>query len=242
MQRLLIAHSFNAYSQSLLRALEQDFQVRTCDDGADVPAAIDTFRPDILILQASMPHGTAFSILQDAAFTPKLIIVLTNVVHDQLQRRLLALGVKQVLCMPTVASTVLCLRDILDDLATKRTRLSPEYLTMLHLHILHVPPHLDGYRQLRVGLPMLCRDPRQQMSKQLYPAIAKALDSSDWRAVEHSIRKAICNAWEHRDNVVWNKYFPPGSTGKSACPSNMRFLLRLSEMIRQESQSCTGTG
>ena len=70
--------------------------------------------------------------------------------------------------------------------------------------------------------------------KQLYPDIAKALDISDWRAVEHSIRKAIFSAWQQRDDVVWSKYFPQDRQTQSLPPSNKQFISRLTQMLLDE--------
>ena len=60
---------------------------------------------------------------------------------------------------------------------------------------------------------------------------AKLCGSKDGRAVEHSVRNAICAAWEHRDMAIWRKYFRPGPKGKLTCPSNKEFICRLAEML-----------
>ena len=65
------------------------------------------------------------------------------------------------------------------------------------------------------------------LSKELYPFIASRMQLSDYRAVEHSIRQAIHQGWEHRDPEIWNQYFPDDSK----CPSNKIFLAVLSEFL-----------
>ena len=103
--------------------------------------------------------------------------------------------------------------------------------TMVHLHVLSFLTHLDGYRQLRAGIPIFAANPTLRLSKELYPAIAKQLDIPDARSVEHSIRKAIEAAWHRRNPVVWAKYFPPGPDGNIHCPTNKTFISRLAEML-----------
>lgn len=234
MDRLLIVHSSEIYATSLARRLSGSYDVRICTDGTLACEQIGIFQPDILILHTALPRKDALSILREMPHTPDLILATTNFLNDKQERRLLALGVQQIMLMPTVSSLVLCLDALIEDLRCHGNRRSAEQLTAMHLHILNFKPNLDGYQQLYLGLPMLVADPRQVLSKQLYPAIAQAMDVSDGRAVEHSIRKAIFNAWQVRDDMVWSKYFPPEANGKSPCPSNKLFLLRLVELIRQE--------
>lgn len=233
MDRVLIVHSSQVYASTLARRLGHDFDVRICTDGFLAPAMLDAFTPEILILHTAMPRKDSLSILQQMPYKPRVILVTTNHLDNRQERRLLALGVQQILLMPSVSSVVLCLQSLLSDLQ-QDSLYTTEQLAMMHLHILNFQTHLDGYHQLCVGLPMALQNPRQTLTKQLYPAIARELEVSDWRAVEHSIRKAICNAWQQRDDVVWSKYFPPDTHGKIPCPSNKQFISRLAQMLQQE--------
>ena len=234
MRRLLISHSSEVYALALARRLENEFDVRICCDGAQTPALLDTFQPDILILHTAMPRKDALSILRETPWTPPVIIATTNYLDDRQERRLLSLGVQQLLLMPTVSSVVLCLQTLLSHADQQKGRQDPHQLAAIHLHILNFQTHLDGYHQLCVGLPLCCESPRQPLTKQLYPDIAKALDISDWRAVEHSIRKAIFSAWQQRDDVVWSKYFPQDRQKQSLPPSNKQFISRLTQMLLEE--------
>lgn len=234
MGRLLISHSSEVYALALARRLEQTFDVRICCDGAQAPALLAAFQPDILILHTAMPRKDALSILRETPWIPPVIIATTNYLDDRQEKRLLSLGVQQILLMPTVSAVVLCLQTLLSHMDQREGRQDPMQLAAIHLHILNFQPHLDGYHQLCIGLPLCCENPRQPLTKQLYPAIAKAMDVSDWRSVEHSIRKAIFAAWQQRDDVVWGKYFPPDGQGQSPCPSNKQFISRLTEILLEE--------
>jgi len=234
MRRLLIIHSSEVYALSLARRLGSEFDVRICCDGALAPAMLGAFQPDILILHTAMPRKDSLCILREMPCSPAVIIATTNHQDIRQERRLLSLGVQQTLLMPTVSAVVLCLQSVLSDLDRNSGRQNLRQLAAIHLHVLNFQTHLDGYHQLCVGIPLACENPRQPLTKELYPAIAKALNVSDWRAVEHSVRKAIFAAWQQRDDVVWGKYFPPDSQGRIPCPSNKQFISRLTQMLLEE--------
>ena len=97
----------------------------------------------------------------------------------------------------------------------------------LLLHQLGIPCHRAGFRQLCIAIDQYARTENISLSKELYPFIASRMQLSDYRAVEHSIRQAIHQGWEHRNPEVWNQYFPDDSK----CPSNKVFLAVLSEFL-----------
>lgn len=104
---------------------------------------------------------------------------------------------------------------------------SPGEQTTDMLHELALPIHRRGYSCLCIGIPRFAPDRSQSLSKELYPCIAKYYGYSDWHAVESAIRDVILTAWENRDPVVWEKYFP--NQGK--VPSNKQFIATLAERI-----------
>lgn len=93
---------------------------------------------------------------------------------------------------------------------------------------LGIPTHKNGYEQLLTAIPLYALDRRQSLSKELYPAVAKAFGYRDWKAIEHSIRSVITAAWKHRDPIVWQRYFP----GMHSRPSNKTFLAALADQLR----------
>lgn len=93
---------------------------------------------------------------------------------------------------------------------------------------LGIPTHKNGYEQLLTAVPLYAQDRRQSLSKELYPSVAKAFGYRDWKAIEHSIRSVITAAWNHRDPIVWQRYFP----GTHSQPSNKTFLAVLADRLR----------
>lgn len=95
------------------------------------------------------------------------------------------------------------------------------------LHQLGCPVHRIGFRQLCVAIPMYARGEASAVCKELYPLIARNLGSSDWRAVERSIRCEILDGWKHGNPEMWERFFP----GRNKAPSNKEFICTMAELI-----------
>ena len=96
------------------------------------------------------------------------------------------------------------------------------------LRRLNLPVYLSGYRCLCIAIPIYALDISQTMCSELYPEVAKKLGYIDWRAVEFVIRRVILTAWEHRNQEVWNAYFP----GLTKAPTNKHFIAILAQRIK----------
>lgn len=231
MQRLLIADSSEIYISALESALAGQFDIYTCCDGESALTALQTFRPDILVLNLSLPYKDGITLLQESTFRPPIIVTLTGYISHYVEHSLGELGVDYTMISPSVSSLCLRLMDLTERYNTLPDSMDPQAVTSHHLHLLNIPSHRDGYRQLLVAVPLFAKNPMQFMTKELYPQVAKICGSRDGRAVEHSIRKVIASAWKCRDNAVWRKYFPPGPRGSIPCPSNKEFISRLAELL-----------
>ena len=106
--------------------------------------------------------------------------------------------------------------------------LTKQEQTIQMLHDLNCPVHRIGYRHLSEAIPYFSQSPSQSLSKAVYPKVAERFGSMDCRAVEHSIRSAILDAWQHRDPVMWRIYFPRAER----VPSNKLFISTLAERLR----------
>lgn len=231
MQKLMIADCSESFISALETALADQFHIRSCCDGESARELLERFQPDILVLNLSLPYTDGVTLLQQASFQPPIILAITSYLSNYVQYSLGELGVDYTMICPSISA--LCLR--LKDLASRYTHppelSDPHSIVAHHLHLLNIPSHRDGYRQLLEAIPLFAADPQQFMTKELYPEVAKRCNCRDGRAVEHSIRKVIHAAWLHRDNAVWRKYFLPGPRGSIPCPSNKAFICRLAELI-----------
>ena len=231
MQKLLIADSSDIFISALVASLQGQFEICVCTDGQTTLEQLQQEQPDILILNLMLPHTDGLTVLQQTSFHPTVILAITMHMSAYVEQAITALGVDYTMIAPSVESVVLRLQDLLGQYTVSAEVTDPASVAIHHLHMLNVPTHLDGYRQLCLALPLFAKNPRQLLTKELYPAIAQLCGCSDSRSVEHSIRTAIHAAWKHKDNAIWRKYFTITSVGKSSCPTNKEFICRLAEIL-----------
>lgn len=228
MYKLLIADPSEAYTDALEETFRHEFDLMICHDGETALELLYSFQPDVLILNLSLPYKDGLTVLQQAAHHPKVILAISPIINPYVEQVSVHLGIQYIMIMPTVASLRVRLMDMIATTISPKPDLTAQ--TVVHLHTLGFHTHLDGYRQLCIGLPLFADNPGIRLSKELYPAISDQLGHMDPRSVEHSIRKSIENAWSQRDTLVWIKYFP-GHTAERRCPSNKEFLSRIAEML-----------
>lgn len=227
MVRLLIAHSSELFTDMLVRRLQDSMEICVCHDGSRVPELLQSFQPEAMVLDLHLPRKDGLTILRQYSDLPRTILGTTGYCSLYMQRTAYMLGVNQLLLMPTASNLAASLASLLQQAQDPFCKPDIREQTRRFLQELNFSPHLDGYKQLSVALPLFAADPRQGLSKELYPAVAEILQSGDWRTVERSIRTAIRNAWLNRDPAVWTRYFPESVD----CPNTKRFLCCLAERI-----------
>ena len=231
MQKLLIADSSSVFTAALEDALQEQFHILTCADGHMLTQLLPEYRPDVLILNLLLPYTDGLTALQASSYQPPLILAIALHMSAYVEHSVTGLGVDYTMIAPSVESVVLRLRDLQKRYALPQDTTDIHAKTLHHLHLLNIPTHLDGYRQLSLALPLFAANPQQLLTKELYPAVARLCSCKDGRSVEHSIRKAIHAAWLHRDNAIWRKYFLIGPGGTATCPTNKEFICRLAEFL-----------
>lgn len=223
MRRVLIGHNSELFARAVARKIGGGFDVRVCTDGEKIGPLADSFRPDILILHGTMPRMDTFTILSRCPVRPQLLMVTVNYLSSDIEWKLRALGVHRILLMPTADELVKTMRSSMPQEGEEGCE-SDAYRVRQYLLALNFDTRLDGFRLICGAVPMLREDPNQTLSKHVYPALAKIHGLSDQRAVERSIRNSIEKAWNHRNENVWLRFFPPDAAGKIPCPSNRKLL------------------
>lgn len=227
MQTLLIAEGAEEMTTGIVQHLRGEFHVQVCHDGETALELLQTLRPEILILNLMLPFKDGLTLLQESAYRPPAILALSHFVNPYFAGRALELGVGALLVTPTPQTVAVRLMDLLNGPCEPEKPASPQARTALRLHLLHFASFRDGYRQLCVGIPLFYADPQQNLSKELYPAIAQACGCKTVKCVEHSIRKAIMDAWNRREPGAWGKYFHDADRA----PSNKVFIARMAELL-----------
>ena len=221
MLKLLVADMSQEMTDALEKTLGSEFEMVVCHDGDTALEQLHYFKPDVLVLNLRLPFKDGLTVLQESSHKPRVILAVTHILPDYAERRAVELGIQYILFTPTVDTVRVRLMDLIAE-----TDCREGARVAVHLHALGFRSNLDGYRQLCVGIPIFAKNPGMLLSKELYPAIGQVFALPDWRTVEHSVRKAITDAWAHRDIIVWEKYFP----GARTAPTNKAFISRLAEM------------
>lgn len=229
MRKLLIADASEPFTDALDEVFGNLFDLQICHDGETALELLQSFRPEVLILNFMLPFKDGLTLLQESSHRPAVILGISPCMNAYIEQTATSLGVQYTMIMPTVHALRVRLMDMVATVTNQRP--DPADQAAIHLHILNFQTHLDGYQQLRIGIPLFAQDPSVRLSKELYPAIARRIDCRDGRSVEHSIRKAIEAAWKRRNRTVWARYFPPGPNGDIPCPTNKAFICRLAELL-----------
>ena len=221
MLRLLIAESSVLFAGLLQERLLSDMQVEVCHDGEEALRLLQSFQPDAMILNLQLPRKDGFTLLRQSSYVPRMILGVAGFISS-------SLGVSQLALMPSGNATITSLASLLQQANAPDRKPDLREQARYHLQQLNIQPHLDGYKDLAVALPLFFADAEQTLSKELYPTVAEIMGHDDARLIERSIRSAITRAWKTRDKIVWQKYFP----GERDCPSNKLFLARICEMMK----------
>lgn len=227
MQTLLIAEESAEVANCIVRLLRGEFQISVCYDGDMALDMLEKNRPDILILNLMLPFKDGLTLLQESSYRPPHILAYSHFINGYTAERAMELGIGALLNNPTPRTVTLRLVDFLSGRSPEEKEQTPQSKIALQLHLLRFASYLDGYRQLCVGIPLFHEDPQQNLSKELYPAIARICGYKTEKCVEHSIRKAIQNAWKRRTPGAWEQFFP----NITRCPSNKAFLARMAELL-----------
>ena len=232
--KLQIVDSSESFCKAVMKLLPDTFEVDYYTTGEGAATRICSFRPDILVLSASLPGDDGFHILRMAqrAGVHPMVLMIVPMITDYVKAQALELKVDYAMCMPcnmqTAVMHILSFRDRL--VGEKR---SVEAFARSFLMDLNFRSNLCGYQYLLTALSLLWKDPQQPLSKELYPAVAKRYNGT-WQQIERGIRASIKAAWENREGEAWMLYFPHQKTK----PSNSQFLARgvacLQELMREK--------
>lgn len=234
--RILIADYNEAFRENLAEVLESRYTVKTCGDGKEALTLLDSFAPDILVMDLMLPNIDGFYLLEQAALqpTPPAVYVFSGYLAAPVQERLLAMGVYGMLRKPCdLLQAAGNVRAVAQRLPVKVRARETDAVSGLLLR-LGFQSHRDGYKQLLFVIPMFVRNPRQPLNKVIYTAAAKEFNLSGEKPVERSIRSAIKCFCDCGDAVLWKYLFPPELRNSRNYPTNKHFIARVSEFLQRE--------
>lgn len=234
MLNAVIAMSSDDMSSILKDRLNSVFSVICCHDGVTALRLLQDLRPEILIVDLSLPELDGITLLEQCNPRPAIILAIIDLDNDYVRDAAQDVGIGYIIKSPadvnTLVTRVLDMVHRYNKTARRQTTGTQSGQILLELGF---AMHLNGCTYLQAALPMYADDPSLQMKKELYESIAAMFHASDYRAVERSIRSAIHDAWERRDARIWEKYFPGNTVTKETGPSNKQFISRIAEELNR---------
>lgn len=235
MKRLLIADGTPGLSETLIRVLSQDFEIGTCNQGHKVVQELLAFQPDVLVLDLMLPGADGISVLhtlKGAGIHPK-VVATTCYISDFILAALERLGVSCVMLKPCdtgiLAARILEVAEG-EPLQDRQAQVRREAnLLMLRLGLRR---NLAGYRYLVEAIVLYDRDSSQSITKELYPAVG-AMCGGNGPQAERAIRTCIQDAYSKRQDYLWRLYFPAGYDGRVRKVTNVHFIAKMTECIRE---------
>lgn len=222
---ILIADPCLEMTRALAESLLPAFRVICCDDGRNAVTLTEQEQPDLLIMELSLPGMDGVALLRELSRRENrpLVLIYTAANTDYALCALRELPVDYLLRKPTPLATV---AERAREMLEVRAKTAADWQVTDLLIRLGIPEHLQGFRNLVVGIPLLAEDPDQFLGKTLYLEIARRNRVTN-ESVEKSIRDAIRAGWERGDRNLWRHYFP----GAARAPQNKPFLIRMAGIL-----------
>lgn len=234
MTKILIADSSEEFRLALTAQLTDRYSVRSCSDGTAALSLLDSFCPDLLIVDLMLQGIDGLGVLQTVhkkqSCPPALV---TATLFPPYAVSLLEqLNVAYAMLKPCDMEV---LNDRIDDLVTSvcfplTVTASPHSVVTAALLELGMNPSRGGFQYCRDAILMLEKEPHLRVTKDIYPVVSKRYNTGA-SAVEKNIRDAIAAAWKTADREMLAKYFLPAANGQTPRPSNHVFLSTMAEQL-----------
>ena len=227
MRKLLIAEADAVICGALVDLLRRSYDITTCADGGTASELIRSLRPDALILDLMLPVKDGFYILEETEdVRPPVVLAISDFSNDYMTQTARELGVQYMIIKPCLPRVIVSrLEHLIHHVPAPDQSDGQSRAAQLLLEFQFSPKN-DGFRFLKIGIPLYAQDPQQRICKELYTAIAGICGAGSWNQVERSIRSAIDAAWRTRTSA-WSKYFP----GTDTPPTGKTFISRLAQIL-----------
>lgn len=235
--KLLLADQSVTFCAAMSDALAGACDLRICHDGQQARSLLDSFRPDVLVIDLTLPVLDGIAVLKDArnqGIRP-MVLVTASFCSAFVENAVRELGVDYMVLKPCSASVLAeRIRDMLcRDKETVRAIPQKGGTVDNMLLSLSLSTKHAGFRFLEDAVVLVEQNRSQSMTKVLYPEIGKRYNCSAY-AVERAIRNAISRGWENRDEQVWRLYFNQYKNGQLVKPTNTVFICALADVLRRQ--------
>jgi two-component system response regulator (stage 0 sporulation protein A) len=229
-------------------------------DGLEALKVVEDTKPDVLILDITMPYLDGIGVLERLGNFPErpIIIVLTAFEQEAMIQRLTNLGATYYMVKPFDANTLF---ERIRQFASAHTaparvnQIQDErngYITRGHreksvnelelevsklFHEMGIPAHFRGYAYLRDAIIIATKEVEVlgNITKNLYPRIAEKYQSTA-SGVESAIRHTIEIGWE-RGNTDFMEDFFGFENQKNRFPTSASFIAKIADKLRLEAKA-----
>lgn len=236
---ILIAEASVELSQVLVNHLAADYSVQVCHSGVDARRLVNELQPDAVVMDLMLPGVDGITLLKHMVSQPDRpkILLTTCLVSPYVETAIASCNVDMVVVKPCEVTMIV---DRIGDLLTQGAVEAPQLvctnLTTADILLkLDMSPKRKAFEYIQMCAELYEANPCQGITKSIYPQVAKAYGTNPW-AVERAIRQIVHESWEHRDELVWRRYFRTDRSGNVARPTNAEFISRLAEIQRRIAQ------
>lgn len=219
-------------------------------DGQQALERIAETRPDVVILDVTMPHLDGIAVMERLNEAPERprVIVLTAFGREDIIQRFTDLGADYFIVKPfDLDILVERIRQfgrnrrppVAERAGAAAPRPRPEAAITTLLHQLGVPPHFKGYTYLRDAVLAVMREDGVlggALTKELYPRLAARYGASPG-GVEAAIRNAVVTAWERGNREFFQELVGIKGSNRRRVPTNSLVIARLADKLRLELRS-----
>lgn len=213
-------------------------------DGLAIFEAIKSEAPDIVVIDAVLPHLDAIELMKrtsNSVYKKPKFIVSTAYDNPFMEKQLMENGASMYLLKPyemrALAERIMSLSGVSTEngivIAKNNEGEDMEVIITDIIHQIGVPAHIKGYHYLREAIMLSVYDSEmlESVTKVLYPTVAKKFGTTSSR-VERAIRHAIEIAWDRGDLDTLNSFFGyTVNTGKGK-PTNSEFIALITDKLR----------
>lgn len=217
-------------------------------DGLVLFEAIKNEGPDVVVVDAVMPHLDAIELIRKisaSVYKKPLFIVTSAYDNPFIEREVMSSGASYFMLKPfeakTLADRILALTAAQEG-GMRRTSARPvepertedmECVVTDIIHQIGVPAHIKGYHYLRTAILLSIADSEMinSVTKLLYPTVAKKFGTTSSR-VERAIRHAIEIAWDRGDLDTLNSFFGYTIHNSKGKPTNSEFIALIADKLR----------
>ena len=251
--RILLADANPDFAKLLAEtfAAEHDMElVGAAADGPEALSALQSLKPDLLLLDLVLPKLDGLEVLRRLPETGCKcpVIILSGFMNSQVVADCAALGAAYFMPKPCDSASLLeRVRQIggagagsetLEGIdcrpaaQAQRREADLEALVTEIIHEIGVPAHIKGYQYLREAIILTIKDMDiiNAVTKVLYPEVAKRFSTTPSR-VERAIRHAIEVAWDRGDIEVLQKYFGYTVSNIKGKPTNSEFIAMIADSL-----------